>query len=112
MSSAPGNRFHQDYIRVIPPGQTDLICPSAFQSADALLRPWQQETSYEYVWNSLPTLNRTFDRFRASGETGVNRTYADLITPIIKVRIGNTKPLFTRASPHPARVPPATGSHP
>lgn len=83
-SSAPGNHFHQDYIRIIPPQKTDLICPSAFQSAETHLSSWMQETSYAYVWNHLPTLNNTFDRFHASGETGVNTTYADIITPIIK----------------------------
>ena len=44
----------------------------------------RQETSYEYVWNHLSRLDNAFDRFRASGEPGVNTTYADLVTPIIK----------------------------
>jgi hypothetical protein len=49
-SSAPGNRFHQDYIRIIPPRKTDLICPSAFQSAETMLSSWGHETSYEYQY--------------------------------------------------------------
>jgi hypothetical protein len=53
------HRFHQDYVRVIPPGETDKVLPSRFEH---LVQPPFQVISEDeqkrmrMVWEQLPTL--------------------------------------------------------
>lgn len=52
------SNFHQDYIRIIGPGDYNLLLPSDFQIERS--RP---ENIGHQIWEKLPTLNNFFDGF-------------------------------------------------
>lgn len=62
-SWASDNRFHQDYIRVIPPDKTEQLIESE--------------------WTELPTLHDVFSKFKFSGKNE-NAANADLITSTLR----------------------------
>ena len=76
----PASRFHQHYIRVVPPDRTDLL--RALGPEDHLrLNP--QMRPCEPIWEDLPWLT-CFARFRAIGDTAINGKHADMLTGVIK----------------------------
>jgi hypothetical protein len=66
----PDSRFHQDYIRVISPGETELL--KARRGVDV---PEDERDAMHLVWQQLPMLTKLF-RFRDFeyfGEQGKHR---------------------------------------
>lgn len=71
-SFVPDGRFHQDYIRVVPPNQTEAL------DLDG------SHMSYEGIWDQLPMLTH-FKRFnRRDADLKINLKNADLITTAIR----------------------------
>jgi hypothetical protein len=82
----PAARFHQDYIRVIPPGETErLLGPAGINI------PTEEQDAMALLWDQLPTLGRIF-RFRDFDQFGEHRddhgreffSDADFITAAIR----------------------------
>jgi len=70
--------FHQDYIRVLRPGEFDRLLPNQY-----LLEHARPENIGHYVWKELPQLHEVFDRFHWDND--VSRTDdADFIASAIK----------------------------
>ncbi len=76
-SWAEDNRFHQDYIRVVPPGETERLIDTSWISQSDPAR------NYECIWKALPMLNDVFHEFKWNN-VNANAANADLITAIIK----------------------------
>ena len=82
----PNARFHQDYIRVIPPDQTELLM--GLRGIDI---PADERDAMHLLWEQLPMLTTIF-RFRDFehfGEEGAQRGWdflgdADFITTAIR----------------------------
>lgn len=82
----PEARFHQDYIRVIPPGQTQLL-----RGPTGVDIPSDKRGAMNLLWDQLPMLTSMF-RFRDFEHFGEQRDprgrdffcSADMITPAIR----------------------------
>lgn len=71
------NKFHQDYIRVIPPYETEKLIDIEW------IRQPNPARNYECIWKSLPKLNDVFREFKWDN-VNENAANADLITAIIR----------------------------
>ena len=67
------DKFHQDYIRVIRPGELDKLLPS-----ESLIKQSRPENLGYHVWKKLPMLHEVFDKFSWINES-CNTDNADLI---------------------------------
>ena len=86
----PALNLHQDYMRVIPAGQTDLLAPATWDNIDhaGYTSDWEDQWIH---WSRLPMLThlfkfRDFDAFGSeSGERGRDFwSSADYITKAIR----------------------------
>lgn len=76
-SWADDNRFHQDYIRVVPPEETERLIDTGW------IRQSDPSRNYECIWKALPKLNDVFREFKWNN-VNANAANADLITAIIR----------------------------
>lgn len=77
-------RFHQGYIRVVPPDKTETLNPLETKDPKQLerIKHAYEQLGCEFVWDCLPKLNNTFNKF--SHKTGINFQNADIITTTIR----------------------------
>jgi hypothetical protein len=95
-SFVDGGRFHQDYIRILRPEQTEILNVERlrdyseveqfdFDNDDVPQIIWEKQTfktrGMRHIWDSLSPLNEVFERF---GHKTGNYINADLITGVIK----------------------------
>jgi hypothetical protein len=66
----PDARFHQDYIRVIPPDQTELL-----MGPRGIDIPTDEREAMHLLWEQLPMLGKIFKfrDFEHFGEEGTHR---------------------------------------
>jgi hypothetical protein len=76
-SWADDNKFHQDYIRVLRPDETEKLIDTKW------IRQSDPKRNYECIWKALPKLNDVFLEFKWTN-VNANAANADLITAIIK----------------------------
>ena len=75
--------FHQDYIRVIPPGEEGKL---TFDTS--IWSGFNEAEQYNFLWNSLPEIQKVFKRFFQSKENQevgyTNQQNADLIAGTLR----------------------------
>jgi hypothetical protein len=78
-----GGRFHQDYIRIVPPNKTETLNPLGTKDPKQLerIKHALEQLGCEFVWGCLPKLNDTFSKF--CHKTGIFQN-ADIITTTIR----------------------------
>jgi hypothetical protein len=85
-SGVNGGRFHQDYIRVVPPDKTEALNLSGAHMSDGRDPHKNAYDMYgcKGIWESLPILNRVFDKFGRADDARINAKNADMITTTIR----------------------------
>lgn len=78
-----GCRFHQDYIRVVRPDQTELLTMK-LQVKSRRVPEFIHEMSCKETWDNLELLSHVFPQFNKFNKISYSHAYADLITSTIK----------------------------